>query len=73
MQGKPAAYVCRNFACSMPVTEPFDLAASLDKEVVKSDKGGHHFACGSKGHGSKSRDSSPDNPKTKKESRKEKK
>lgn len=28
--GKPAAYVCRNFACSLPVTEPEDLADSLD-------------------------------------------
>ncbi|KAJ8986107.1 hypothetical protein NQ317_005577 [Molorchus minor] len=30
IQGKPAAYVCRNFACSLPVTEPDDLATSLD-------------------------------------------
>ncbi|XP_018330849.2 spermatogenesis-associated protein 20-like [Agrilus planipennis] len=30
IQGKPAAYVCRNFACSLPVTEPQDLANSLD-------------------------------------------
>ncbi|CAH1116000.1 unnamed protein product [Phaedon cochleariae] len=30
VHGKPAAYVCRNFACSLPVTEPQDLATSLD-------------------------------------------
>ncbi|KAJ8923165.1 hypothetical protein NQ315_001719 [Exocentrus adspersus] len=30
IQGKPTAYVCRNFACSLPVTEPDDLATSLD-------------------------------------------
>ncbi|KAL3273041.1 hypothetical protein HHI36_014497 [Cryptolaemus montrouzieri] len=28
--GKPAAYVCRNFACSLPVTDPSELANSLD-------------------------------------------
>ncbi|CAH0564649.1 unnamed protein product [Brassicogethes aeneus] len=30
VRGKAAAYVCRNFACSLPVTEPGDLAQSLD-------------------------------------------
>lgn len=30
IQGKSAAYVCRNFTCSLPVTEPDDLACSLD-------------------------------------------
>ncbi|XP_063917283.1 spermatogenesis-associated protein 20 [Zophobas morio] len=30
IQGKSAAYVCRNFACSLPVTEPEELANSLD-------------------------------------------
>ncbi|HTO94232.1 MAG TPA: thioredoxin domain-containing protein [Bacteroidota bacterium] len=28
--GKPAAYVCRNFSCELPVTEPGDLANLLD-------------------------------------------
>ena len=31
--GKPAAYVCRNFACELPVTEPEDLANLLDGGV----------------------------------------
>lgn len=35
IQGKPAAYVCRNFACSLPVTNPEDLATSLDSECKK--------------------------------------
>ncbi|KAF5282492.1 hypothetical protein FQR65_LT14262 [Abscondita terminalis] len=30
VHGKSAAYVCRNFACSLPVTEPDELATSLD-------------------------------------------
>jgi uncharacterized protein YyaL (SSP411 family) len=30
VDGKPAAYVCRNFACELPVTEPEQLAALLE-------------------------------------------
>jgi uncharacterized protein YyaL (SSP411 family) len=30
VDGKPAAYVCRNFACQLPVTEPEKLAALLE-------------------------------------------
>ncbi len=32
IDGKSAAYVCRNFTCDQPVTEPADLAAQLGVE-----------------------------------------
>ena len=31
VDGQPAAYVCRNFACERPVTDPDDLAKLLDQ------------------------------------------
>ncbi|KAL1497720.1 hypothetical protein ABEB36_008631 [Hypothenemus hampei] len=33
IQGRAAAYVCRNFTCNLPVTEPEELATSLDDSV----------------------------------------
>jgi uncharacterized protein YyaL (SSP411 family) len=32
VQGKPAAYVCRNFVCRLPVTDPDTLAQTLLEE-----------------------------------------
>ncbi|CAH1100412.1 unnamed protein product [Psylliodes chrysocephalus] len=36
VQHKPAAYVCRNFTCALPVTDPTDLA-----NLLESDKSAH--------------------------------
>ncbi|ENN73943.1 hypothetical protein YQE_09445, partial [Dendroctonus ponderosae] len=36
IEGRAAAYVCRNFTCSLPVTEPAELATSLDDASRKA-------------------------------------
>ncbi len=38
VQGKPAAYVCKNQACELPVTTPQALAAILVKALGKEEK-----------------------------------
>ncbi|KAK5640835.1 hypothetical protein RI129_009382 [Pyrocoelia pectoralis] len=38
IHGKSAAYVCRNFACSLPVTEPEELATSLESDWQNREK-----------------------------------
>jgi len=30
-EGKPAVYVCRNFSCELPLTDPEELGSLLDK------------------------------------------
>lgn len=37
IHGKSAAYICRNFACSLPVTEPAELANSLENFPIESE------------------------------------
>jgi len=34
--GKPTAYVCENYNCSLPVTEPADLAKQLESKAPKN-------------------------------------
>ncbi|HEX5936915.1 MAG TPA: thioredoxin domain-containing protein [Actinomycetota bacterium] len=34
VHGSPTAYVCRRFACKLPVTDPADLARSLEETAV---------------------------------------
>ncbi|HVX65133.1 MAG TPA: hypothetical protein VHA11_00950, partial [Bryobacteraceae bacterium] len=36
IHGAPAAYVCENFACQLPVTEPARLVAMLDTPPARS-------------------------------------
>ncbi|XP_050295633.1 spermatogenesis-associated protein 20 [Anthonomus grandis grandis] len=36
VEGRAAAYVCRNFACSLPVTDPGELATSLDAQGLSN-------------------------------------
>jgi uncharacterized protein YyaL (SSP411 family) len=33
VEGKPTAYVCRNYVCQLPVTDPLGLARQLDAGV----------------------------------------
>ena len=34
LNGKPTAYVCENYTCKMPVTEPKDLESLLESPTI---------------------------------------
>jgi len=34
VEGKPAVYICRNFSCELPVTDPEELGSQLDKNEL---------------------------------------
>jgi hypothetical protein len=38
LDGKPAVYVCRNFACELPVTDAEKLEAMLGKLPVSPER-----------------------------------
>jgi uncharacterized protein YyaL (SSP411 family)/aryl-alcohol dehydrogenase-like predicted oxidoreductase len=39
--GKPALYICRNFSCQQPVTDPRSVADALQAHKAGSDRRGH--------------------------------
>ena len=39
--GKPALYICRNFSCQQPVTDPRAVADNLPSQTAASDHRGH--------------------------------
>jgi uncharacterized protein YyaL (SSP411 family) len=34
IEGRPTAYLCRNFTCRLPVTDPAALAALLEERAA---------------------------------------